>query len=592
MIQGEVNRVVLATDGSTTGFSFPTTFLKSADLKVWLQNATTGLMVGQLSESTHYVLEGVLDSVGRYVNGATVRTTIVYPSGYNIIIYQDPEVSQLVDLRDNGLLPVESQIELPLDKLTAIAQRLKRLILRSLRQPEHDSADVTELPDKVTRASKFLGFDSNGNPIAAAGTSANLAPVSAFANTLLDDADAPTARITLGFPDLDTKGELAVGTGVGGVLGSVPNNGVAGMVLAIQPALSTGLAFGQRDQFNGLINGDCDIWQNGYSFPNMANGAYCADMWRHNKVGSGFIDVTRDTDVPSFITKSITYTHSLKIAVSTADAAIAAGDHYVLSTFLEGYDWRYWAQKDFHIEFMVKSSKTGVYGLYAANSISDRTAFTTFTINSANTWELKQCLIPASVSTGTWDYTTGLGLMVGIVLAAGGDFHNTAGSWLTGNFLTSSSQVNFMDNTSNTMRIVGMRMAPGFVSFPARFEPFSLRLHRAKRYFQKSRVYGEAITDASGNGKGEQRDKSAVTGAAATWMDVRFPVSMRQTPAISTWNPNGGNTNVRNISDAADCSGVGSAAVTSESAQITFTANAGAVPGDQFGVHWAADARF
>lgn len=591
MIQSTVNRVVYLGDGVTTGFAFPTAFLSTSDLKVWLQDSATGAMIGQLTLDTNYTLEGSVDAVGRYINGATVRTTVTYTSAFNIIIFQDPDVSQLVDLRDNGLLPVEQQIELPLDRLTIIAQRTKSLVLRTLRQPESDSADIAELPSKVTRASKFAAYDSNGNPIAAAGTSANLTPVSAFVDTLLDDADAATARATLGFPTISGKGELIAGTGAG-TLGVVPNNETPGLVLSLEPSLTAGLKFNFPDQFNGFPNGDCDIWQNGPAFVSVANNTYTADMWRWNFSGGGNVNHNRSTNVPSFATNNHFYKHSLEVDVTTADAAIAAGDHYILSTFLEGYDWRFFAQRAFALVFLVQSPKTGVHSVAMCNGAADRSCIGTYTIDAANTWERKTVLFPASPAAGTWDYENGQGVRAQFVLAAGTTFHNTTATWHTGNYLCTSAQPNCMDSTSNFFRITDVRIVPGTAAYPPRFEPFGLRLARCQRYFQKSRIYGEGITDASGLGKGEERILSHVAGATVTSMQIRFPEAMRAQPVVLTWNPNGSNAHVRNVSDSADCSGTTVAAVTMHDAQLQFTCSAGTAIGEQLAVHWAADARF
>lgn len=197
MIQTSVDRVVYTGDGVTTGFSFPTTVLSQTDIVVVEETIATGITVVK-SLGSDYTIEGTTDTAGRYTNGLTVRAASAPSASVRWAIYQDPPLTQLVDLVDNGLLPVETQIELPMDRLTVIAQRTRSLVNRSIGQPDSDVANIARLPVKSTRASKFLAFDTNGDPIAAAGTSANLTPVSVFINTLLDDGDAATARATLG----------------------------------------------------------------------------------------------------------------------------------------------------------------------------------------------------------------------------------------------------------------------------------------------------------------------------------------------------------------------------------------------------------
>lgn len=197
MISTQVNRVVYTGDGVSTNFSFNGTVLAATDLVVVEETISTGALVTK-SLGSDYTISGTQDAVGRYTAGVFVVAAIAPSALVHWIIYQNPTITQNVDLVDNGLLPVESQVELPLDRLTVIAQRLSSRISRALAQPDGDATDIAALPIKVSRASKFLGFDANGDPIAAAGTSANLTPVSSFINTLLDDANAATARATLG----------------------------------------------------------------------------------------------------------------------------------------------------------------------------------------------------------------------------------------------------------------------------------------------------------------------------------------------------------------------------------------------------------
>lgn len=168
MIQSSIDRVIYTGDGVTTGFPFSTTVLAQTDIVVTEETIATGATVVK-SLGSDYTIEGTTDAAGRYVDGVTVRATIAPSSSVRWAVYQDPPVTQLVDLVDNGLLPVETQIELPLDRLTVIAQRTRSLVERAIGQPDTDVSDIARLPSAASRASKFLAFDSDGDPIAAAG---------------------------------------------------------------------------------------------------------------------------------------------------------------------------------------------------------------------------------------------------------------------------------------------------------------------------------------------------------------------------------------------------------------------------------------
>lgn len=174
--------------------SFP--FQAKADLVVLSTIIATGVQTTK-ALTTDYTIAGATDSLGFYSSGGTVTFLVAPANTVRITIYRDPARTQGLDLVENDSLPAES-LEAQLDYVTMLLQRVSDLIGRSLRQPDGDSTSIGTLPSSVDRASKFMAFDASGDPISAAGTSANLTPVSAFIDTLLDDATAAIARATLG----------------------------------------------------------------------------------------------------------------------------------------------------------------------------------------------------------------------------------------------------------------------------------------------------------------------------------------------------------------------------------------------------------
>lgn len=591
MIQTNVNRASYDGDGVTVDFAFASTVLKDSDVKVIFRVKATGVTT-VLTIGAHYSIVGVLDSVGRYLNGVTVRLTFTMSSTNQIIIYQDPDVTQLVDLTDQGFLPVEAQVELPLDRLTLIAQRTRNLYERALRQPEDDSVDVTTLPNSVDRASKYLAFDSDGNPIVAVGTSSTLQPVSAFMDTLLDDANAAAARVTLGLPALQ-KGSIWAGDNGGNPV-ETPWNGNDGMILAANGAISNGAFWEYPDQLNPIVNGLGEVWQDGNSFAAIADGAYCADMWRWNKIGAGVVTINRSTNVPSVILNNMLYNYSIEVDVTTADASIAATDFYGLTTFVEGYDWRYFAQRLARLSFCVMSPKTGAHHVAFLNGGGDRYYIAPFTVNVANTWEYKSVSIGASPSGGTWDYTNGLGLQITFMLAAGANFLGPANVWGSGTPLYAvSGQVNCMDNTANFFRLCDVRLSQGSTSFPQRLTPFSQQLARCQRYYQKSFAYGTAPVQNLGSTVGCLSFPSTV-GASTGFQGqgVKLGTRMRSTPTITLFNPEAGNAQVRNRNLSTDCSSSASSSVSDDSFVISATTPGSTVAGHQLAVHWSAVNRY
>lgn len=183
------NRYSYAGNGVTTDFAYNSKFLANADLVVVLVNDTTGVETTQ-TITTHYTVTGAGTSAG------TVTFVTAPASGYTVVIYGDPVLSQLVDPINGDDLDVDAVIEAPLDKLTILVRRVKDIVTRALRQPEGDTADIARLPAAADRASKYLAFDADGDPIASTGDAGSV-PVSAFMETVLDDTTAAAARATL-----------------------------------------------------------------------------------------------------------------------------------------------------------------------------------------------------------------------------------------------------------------------------------------------------------------------------------------------------------------------------------------------------------
>ena len=189
-ISTTASRISYTGNGSTVDFSFPYPVLLTTDLVIISTVIATGVETVQVI-TTDY-------TVALVGGGATATVTAVTAPASTVTwtIYRDPPVTQTTEFTDNDPLPAAS-IEDALDKNTQIEQRSRSLVDRSLKQPEGDTADIDYLPSKVNRASKYMAFDADGDPIATAGTT-SVITVSTFMETLLDDTTAAAGRTTLG----------------------------------------------------------------------------------------------------------------------------------------------------------------------------------------------------------------------------------------------------------------------------------------------------------------------------------------------------------------------------------------------------------
>jgi hypothetical protein len=193
------------------------------------------------------------------------------------------------------------------------------------------------------------------------------------------------------------------------------------------------------------------------------------------------VTISQQADVPA----DNEFQTSLRVAVTTADASIAAGDTCFISQRIEGYNVRDLIGRTFTLRFRVRSSKTGVHCVAFRNSGLNRSAVAEYTVNAANTWESKSITVPSGLITaGTWDWTNGTGLEVCFVLAAGSTFQGTAGAWQTGTFLDTANQVNCLDSNTNIFAITGVQLEPGAVDSPFEHRPFGVELGLAQRYYE------------------------------------------------------------------------------------------------------------
>ncbi len=179
-------------DGITTAFPTTFKFIKNSHVTAVLRDASD--VETTWIEGTDYTLAGADDE-----DGGTLTATVAPASGEVLIIKLDVPFTQEKKFPLGGPFP-STQVEEMGDLAAMASSKNNESLERTLHVPESDSQNGIdlELPIDSARASKFLAFDGNGKPIAAAGTSANLGPVSVYIDTLLPSADADAARDILG----------------------------------------------------------------------------------------------------------------------------------------------------------------------------------------------------------------------------------------------------------------------------------------------------------------------------------------------------------------------------------------------------------
>jgi hypothetical protein len=276
--------------------------------------------------------------------------------------------------------------------------------------------------------------------------------------------------------------------------------------------LNTGQLAGMR---NKIINGKMEIAQRGTSFAAIASSAYSLDRWTPGYATSAVTTISQQSDVPS----NNEFQSSLRIAVTTADTSIAAGDGYGIEQKIEGYNVRDLIGRTFTLSFWVRSSKTGIHCVSLRNSGNDRSYVAEYTINAANTWEQKSITVNGGLITaGTWNWTNGVGINLRFELACGSTFHTTANAWQTGLFLGTANQVNCLDSNTNIFAITGVQLEVGSVATPFEHRPFGAELALCQRY-----AIAYSLAEVG------QATNNNITSGGTVW----FKQSMRGAPTMS-----------------------------------------------------------
>ena len=239
---------------------------------------------------------------------------------------------------------------------------------------------------------------------------------------------------------------------------------------------------------NLIINGAMQVAQRGTSETGITSGGSyrnAPDRFKFGLSSAGTWTVSQDSDAPEG------FANSYKLACTTADASLSAGDYIDFLTGFEGQDVQRLKKgtasaESVTLSFWCKSNKTGTYIVNIQDTDNARTVAKSYTVNVAGTWEYKTLTFVGDTN-GVLDDDNAQSLRVKWWFAAGSTYSsgtlatsweaNTAANYAVG-------QVNLADSTSNYFNITGIQLELGGTATPFEHRSFGDELARCQRYFQ------------------------------------------------------------------------------------------------------------
>ena len=228
------------------------------------------------------------------------------------------------------------------------------------------------------------------------------------------------------------------------------------------------------------------------------------------------------------------FANSLKIQTTTAESAVASDERSYVIYRAEGQDLQQLAYgtsaaKKITLSFYVKSSVTGTYAVSAYKEDGNDIVGSTYTINSANTWERKSITFPVDTSTAIADDNTS-GMAFYWALMIGSDYtsvDNSAwGEYATNNFFYGHAQNGVATTINAIWQLTGVQLELGEQATPFEHRSFADELHRCQRYYAV-RENATGGTIYYGNTL-QAYGTSSIYGVIAD-----YPVTMRATPTVS-----------------------------------------------------------
>lgn len=276
-------------------------------------------------------------------------------------------------------------------------------------------------------------------------------------------------------------------------------------------ALSAGVDKAIIDFENPILNGAMRVAQTGTSF-SSSTGVNAIDGWKYFFSGACVATISQQ----SAATPDNENAKWLIATVTTQDSTISATDYALLSQNVEGLEIAKYKGVTFTLSFWAKSSVTGIHSVGLRSGSNDAFYVAEVNILAANTPQFVSITVAGGIpAIGTWDFSTGYGISLSFVLAAGSNYTGATGVWSAGSKFASASQVNAIGTIGNVFGITAVQINPGYVAKGFQVRSYAYDLHRCQRYYENvDTVFGPTSNSSygrTGQWKVEKREIPSVS---------------------------------------------------------------------------------
>jgi len=257
--------------------------------------------------------------------------------------------------------------------------------------------------------------------------------------------------------------------------------------MAVSRINEAGLNVNQYGNRNVIINGAMQVAQRSTSASGIgaSGGFFAIDRWAYSTNNSaGRVTISQDSDAPEG------FGYSQKIACTTADTSIAAGEYVILPQYIEGQNVQQFKKgtssaEQITVSFYVKGNAAATYTVELEDAGNGRYNSQEFSVTSSWTRVTKTFVAD---TTGTITNDNGNRFRLNFWLHAGSSYtggDHTDNVWhTTANKRVGDNATSIYDSTSRTFFITGVQMEVGDTATDFEHRSYGDELQRCKRYFE------------------------------------------------------------------------------------------------------------